>query len=100
MSSSVSQIFTITVNAAGLSIAQSTLPIAFAGTPYSSTLTGTGGLTPYTWSLTSPSSTNDGLTINSSTGILSGTPTANGTFILTVQLADSSGLTVSQDNSP
>ncbi len=94
--SQVSQIFTITINGAGLGIVQSTLPIAFAGTPYSTTLTGTGGLTPYTWSLTSPASSNDGLTINSSTGTLSGTPTANGNFILTVGLADSSGLTLSK----
>lgn len=96
LSSQVSQIFTITINGAGLGIAQSTLPIAFAGTAYSTTLTGTGGLTPYTWSLTSPPSSNDGLTINSSTGTISGTPTANGTFILTVGLADSSGLTYSK----
>ena len=92
----ISQIFTLTVNGAALSINQSTLPIAFAGASYSTTLTGTGGLTPYTWSLTSLASANDGITIGASTGTLSGTPTANGTFILTVQLADSSGQTVSK----
>jgi hypothetical protein len=89
----VSQIFNLTVNAAGLGITQSTLPIGFAGTAYSTTLTGTGGLLPYTWTLTSPASSNDGLTIGASSGTISGTPTASGTFFLGVQLADSSGLT-------
>jgi hypothetical protein len=90
---SVSTVLTLTVNAAGLTINQSTVPLAFAGTPFSTTLTGTGGLLPYTWTLTSPASSNDGLTIGASTGTISGTPTAAGTFILDVQLADSSGLT-------
>jgi large repetitive protein len=93
---SVSQIFNLTVNAAGLGIAQSTLPIGFAGTPYSTTLTGTGGLPPYTWTLTSPASGNDGLTIGASSGTISGTPTASGTFFLSVLLADSSGLTLTR----
>lgn len=92
--SPVSQIFTITVNGLGLGITQTTLPIGFTTTPYSTTLTGSGGLTPYTWSLTSTA--NDGLTIGASTGTLSGTPTASGTYLLTVQLADSSGLTASK----
>ncbi len=90
----LSQIYTITITAAGLVITQTTIPIGFAGTPYSTTLTATGGLTPYTWSLTSTG--NDGLTIGASTGILSGTPTASGTFILTVQINDSSGLTATR----
>jgi hypothetical protein len=92
--SSASQVYTMIINGSGLGIVQSTIPIGFAGTPYSTTLTGTGGLAPYTWSLTSPASSNDGLTIKSSTGALTGSPTATGTFILSVTLADSSGLTV------
>ena len=94
--SPITQVYILTVNASALSITTSTLPIAFAGTPYSYTLAATGGLTPYTWSLTSPLSANDGISINANTGTLVGTPTANGTFILAVQLADSSGLTVSK----
>jgi hypothetical protein len=90
---SASQIFNLTVNAAGLGIAQTTLPIGFTGTAYSTTLSGTGGLPPYTWALVSPASSNDGLTMGSSSGTISGTPTANGTFILSVQINDSSGLT-------
>ena len=78
---SVSQIFNLTVNGLGLGIVQTTLPIGFTGTPYSTTLTGSGGLTPYTWTLTSPASANDGLTIGASSGTLTGTPTAGGTFI-------------------
>lgn len=92
---SVSQIYTLLINAAGLGITQTTIPIAFAGTPYSTTLTGTGGATPYTWSFTSTA--NNGLTIGASTGTISGTPTASGTYILTVLLSDSSGLTLSRN---
>jgi hypothetical protein len=88
----VSAIFTLTIDASGLGISQTTLPIGFTGTPYSVTLTPTGGLAPYTWTLTSTN--NDGLTLGAANGILSGNPTTNGTFILAVQLADSSGLTL------
>ena len=41
---SVSQIYTLLINAAGLGITQTSIPIGFAGAPYSTTLTGTGGL--------------------------------------------------------
>ncbi|HTB11342.1 MAG TPA: putative Ig domain-containing protein [Bryobacteraceae bacterium] len=92
----VSQIFTLLINGAGLSITQTTIPIGFTGTPYSYTLTPVGGSTPYTWSLTSPPSANDGITIGAGTGTLSGTPTASGTFILSVQVNDSSGLSVTK----
>jgi hypothetical protein len=92
---SISQIYTLTVNSAGLGITQTTLPIGFSGTPYSTTLTGTGGLLPYTWSFTSTTG-NDGLTIGAATGTISGTPTSNGTFIIGVTLADSSGLTLTK----
>ena len=46
-----------------------------AGTPYSQTLTATGGTAPYSWLLTS-GALPAGLELNAQTGILSGTPTA------------------------
>lgn len=90
----LTQILSITINAGGLSINQSSLPVASQNTPYSTTLTATGGTTPYTWSFTSTS--NDGLTIGATTGTISGSPTATGQFALTVQVADSNGLTASK----
>lgn len=61
------------------------LPSATAGVPFSATLSATGGAPPYVWSLGAIS---DGLTINASTGVLSGTPTAAGQYTLNVTVTD------------
>ena len=53
----------------------SALPDATVGSAYSQTLAATGGKTPYTWSL-SAGSLPDGFTLNATTGLLAGTPTA------------------------
>jgi large repetitive protein len=90
----VTQIFSITISAGGLSITTNSLPVASQNTPYSATVTGTGGTPPYTWSLTSTG--NNGLTIGASTGIISGSPTAIGQFTLSVLLTDSQGLTATK----
>ncbi len=81
-----------------ISIAQSTLQIltetlnpGLVGTPFSQTLQGTGGTTPYTWTITS--SQIPGLTL-SPAGVLSGMPTTAGSFPVTVQLSDSAQGTV------
>ncbi|WP_112246985.1 M4 family metallopeptidase [Kribbella monticola] len=59
------------------------------GTPISSfTLSASGGTAPYTWSATGLPG---GLTIGSSTGTISGTPTANGTFNVTATATASAG---------
>ncbi len=55
---------------------------------YAETLTGTGGRGTYTWSIVN-GTLPTGLSLNSATGIVSGTPTVSGTSIFTVQLADS-----------
>lgn len=56
---------------------------------YSQTLTATGGLAPYTWSL-SAGVPPTGLTLSPG-GVLSGTPTTNGTFNFAVLLIDVNG---------
>ncbi len=81
----------ITIVDTGVGIVQSTLPVGFQNTPYSTTLTGFGGTPPYTWALVSPGTA--GLTIGAKTGILSGTPTAAGTFSINVQITDGAGQT-------
>jgi hypothetical protein len=58
------------------------------GTPYSSTIAVTGGTAPYTFTLASGSLPN-GLTLNSTTGVISGTPTTAGPFSFTVKVTDS-----------
>jgi hypothetical protein len=57
------------------------------GAPYSLTLGATGGTKPYTWSVTD-GSLPAGLTLNSTTGAISGTPTGSGTATFTVKLLD------------
>lgn len=65
--------FTLTIASAKLAITTLSLPNGQVGTPYSQTLSATGGITPYSWALTSGTLTG-GLTLNSSTGLISGTP--------------------------
>jgi hypothetical protein len=75
-----SKTFTLTVTPAPLVITNtSPLPAAQVGIAYSQQMTATGGVAPYTWTATGLPS---GLTINPSTGLISGTPgpTSNGTF--------------------
>ncbi len=74
---------------ATLSITTTSLPAGTVGQPYSQTVTATGGTTPYTWSI-SVGSLPAGLTLNASTGVISGTPTAAGTSSFTVAVSDSS----------
>lgn len=71
------------------------LPSATVGTPYSQSLTGGGGAAPYSFALAPGSSLPDGLTLSSS-GVISGTPTATGTSIFTVKITDTHGNTGSQ----
>ena len=62
---------------------------AQVGSAYSSAFTAAGGVTPYTFSSTGSLPT--GLTLNSSSGTLTGTPSASGSFTFTAQVVDSSG---------
>jgi hypothetical protein len=80
---------TITVGSqAPLSITTKSLPVAVAGTAYSSPLTATGGQASYSWSLVS-GTLPSGIAVNSA-GSISGTTTQTGQFNFTVQVADSS----------
>lgn len=71
-----------------LVIYTSSLPVAAVGTPYSQQVVVGGGTYPYTFSITA-GALPAGLTIDASTGIISGTPTASGTFNFTVTVKDS-----------
>ena len=77
----------LTVQTQPLAITTTSLAAGTVKNAYSATLTATGGVTPYTWSLAS-GSLPTGLSL-SSTGVISGTPTAAGTFTFTTKVTDS-----------
>jgi hypothetical protein len=77
----------ITVSNSPLSVHVVSLATPVLGSSYSQTIIASGGTAPYTFSLSS-GSLPTGLTISSS-GTLSGTPTALGTFAATLQVTDS-----------
>src|SRR5882762_10210106 len=77
-----------------LAISTTSLPAGSVGQAYSPQLNATGGTTPYTWSVAS-GSLPSGLTLSSS-GAISGIPTAAGTSTFTVKLTDFNLLTAQQ----
>jgi len=75
-------------NPGSLTIATSSLPDGAVNQPYSATLTGSGGTPPYAWAVTPALPT--GLTLDTATGAITGTPTTQGTTTHTFSLRDSS----------
>src|ERR1039457_5653690 len=82
----------LSINIRGaVSVTPASLPGGTVGIPYTATLSATGGVLPYTWSLSS-GTLPDGLTLATnpdSTATISGTPTTLGRSMFTVQVADS-----------
>jgi len=71
-----------------LQIIQRSLPGGLVGRAYSAGFTAVNGTLPYEWSVTF-GDLPTGLTLNSTTGLISGTPTAGGSFNGTIQVEDS-----------
>jgi hypothetical protein len=83
-----SKAYTLTVNAASsLAVTPATLPSATANSAYSATLSATGGSGSYTFAVTA-GSLPSWLTLNGSTGVLSGTPTSTGSYSFTITATD------------
>jgi uncharacterized protein (TIGR03437 family) len=92
---------TLTVNQAGagaggpLQITTSaTLPAAAAGAPYAISISVSGGTPPYTFAANG--ALPPGLSLNSATGLISGTPSATGSYSVGVTVTDSANGSKSQ----
>ena len=83
--------FALTINPGPLTITTTAqLPGGALGETFSQTLTATGGTPPYTWAATGLP---DGLSIDPATGVISGAPTAGGSFSFAVTVTDSTRAT-------
>lgn len=69
--------------------ASGALPAATKGSAWSQSLSATGGSAPYTWTAHGLPT---GITLNSTTGALSGTPTTSGSFSFTLTAQDAGGV--------
>jgi uncharacterized protein YhjY with autotransporter beta-barrel domain len=84
-----SRAYTVVVAVPTISLNPATLPAGTAGTAYTQVLTITGGIAPYTVTLTGTLPT--GLSFDTGTLTFSGTPTQSGTFNISVTATDSTG---------
>lgn len=74
-----------------LTIATTSLPGGTVGQPYAAVVGGSGGITPYTWSLAANSpAMPTGLSLDTATGAITGIPTTTGMTSLVFRLGDES----------
>lgn len=86
---SASKVYTFTIAPATLTISPATLPSGVVGTAYSQSLSSSGGIAPYTYTLAS-GSLPIGIALGSA-GVLSGTPTSAGSYGFSVRSTDDAG---------
>ena len=75
-------------------VATTSLPAGQVGVAYSGALTATGGVTPYTWTI-SKGTLPPGLSLNGTGGTIGGVPTTPGTSQFTAQVTDADGVAAS-----
>jgi outer membrane autotransporter protein len=92
---SVQGSYTLTVAAPTLSLSPGNLPAPTLGTAYSQTVTASGGVAPYTYALIA-GALPTGLSLNASTGTISGSTTEAGASSFTVQASDANHFAISQ----
>jgi len=87
--------YTISVCVSQVTLSPAGLPAGSLGSPYSQTITASGGTAPYAFAVSS-GALPEGVTLSPS-GVLSGTPTASGDFSFTITATDSSGCPGARD---
>jgi hypothetical protein len=85
--------FSLTIS--DLNIASATLADGTIDTAYTATLQASGGNSPYTWVVIN-GTLPPGIGLESDTGVISGTPTAAGSYGFTVRVTDAGGKTASK----
>lgn len=92
-----SPIGSFTTPAAPLTLSTTTgaLPPATVGVAYSKTLTAGGGQAPYSWAIAS-GTLPVGLTLNSSSGVISGTPAVDGSTSFVARVTDATSATATR----
>jgi len=85
---SISGSTTLNVQPVPLLITTTSLPSGTVNVSYSFVVVANGGTPPYAWSITS-GALPSGLTLDTTTGIISGMPSSSGTFNFSVQVIDS-----------
>ncbi|CAJ0793742.1 hypothetical protein LMG19083_02478 [Ralstonia psammae] len=91
----VSGVYTLTIAAPSVTVSPTTLPNPAIATAYSQTVTAANGTAPYTYSITA-GTLPVGLSLNSSTGAITGTPTAGGTFNFIITATDANSFAASR----
>ena len=82
--------YTLTVGCPSITVNPATLPIATAGVPFAQTFAQTGGSGAIAWSVSAGALPN-GMTLNASTGALSGMSPIRGVFSFTIKATDANG---------
>ena len=82
--------FTVNIGSASLQVNPASLPAGTRGVPWSQTVSATGGTGPYTYAV-SAGALPAGLLLNSSTGVISGTPSGSGSSSFSIRATDTLG---------
>lgn len=84
------RVYTLAIDCPTIAVGPATLTRGEINQSFSATVSGTGGTAPYTYAVSS-GSLPAGLTLNPTTGQISGTPTVSGVISFTVEATDTHG---------